>query len=83
VWPLSNAAEAEELLARHTDFQIPDEVINRMKAAGDQDNQRKEGLKISAEIIKEIKNMESVRGIHILSGGKETLVPELLTASGL
>lgn len=83
VWPLSNAAEAEELLARHTDFQIPDEIINRMKAAGDQDGQRKEGLKIAAEIIKEIKNMEGVRGIHILSGGKETLVPELLTASGL
>jgi len=83
VWPLSNAAEAEELLARHTDFQIPDEIVNRMKTAGDQDGQRKEGLKIAAEIIKEIKSMDGVRGIHILSGGKETSVPELLTASGL
>jgi len=83
VWPLSNVAEAEELLAKHTDFQIPDEIIKRLKGAGDQDGQCKEGLKIAAEIIKEIKNMEGVRGIHVLSGGKETLVPELLTASGL
>jgi len=83
VWPLYDAAEAEELLARHTDFQIPDEIVNRLKDAGDQDSQRKEGLKIAAEIITEIKDMEGVRGIHVLSGGKETLVPELLTASGL
>jgi methylenetetrahydrofolate reductase (NADPH) len=83
VLPLSDAAEAEELRKKHTDFAIPDEIISRIKAAGDQDSQRKEGLAISAEIIREIKNMDGVRGVHILSGGKETAVPELLAASGL
>ncbi|MEK7992954.1 MAG: methylenetetrahydrofolate reductase [Planctomycetota bacterium] len=83
VLPLNDAAEAEKLRETHTDFQIPDRIIGRMRAAGDQHAQQKEGLAIGAEIIREIKNMEGVRGVHILSGGKETAVPELLAASGL
>jgi methylenetetrahydrofolate reductase (NADPH) len=83
VLPLTDAAEAEALRERHTDFQIPDEIIGRIKAAGDSHAQRKEGLAIGAEIIREIKNMDGVRGVHVLSGGKETSVPGLLAASGL
>ncbi len=83
VLPLNDATEAQKLRESHTDFQIPDEIISRMKAAGDKGAQQKEGLVIGAEIIREIKNMEGVRGVHILSGGKETAVPELLAASGL
>lgn len=83
VLPLTDAAEAEALRERHTDFQIPDEIIGRIKAAGDSSTQRKEGLAIVTEIIREIKKMDGVRGVHILSGSKETMVPELLAASGL
>jgi methylenetetrahydrofolate reductase (NADPH) len=83
VLPLNNAAEAEELRSRHTDFYIPDDLVDRLKDAGDSDGQRKEGLLIAAETIKEIKTIDGVRGVHILSGGKETAVPELLSASGL
>lgn len=83
VMPLNDATEAEALREKHTDFHIPEEIINRMKKAGDLDAQRKEGVAIAAEIMKEIKKINGVRGVHILSGGKETTVPELLTASGL
>jgi methylenetetrahydrofolate reductase (NADPH) len=83
VLPLNDTAEAEELRERHTDFYIPDQIIKRLQGAGDPDGQRKEGLALAAEIIKEIKNMDGVRGVHILSGGKEATVPELLAASGL
>lgn len=83
VLPLADAAQAEKLRETHTDFQIPDQIISRMRAGGDQGAQQKEGLAIGAEIIREIKNMDGVRGVHILSGSKETSVPELLAASGL
>jgi methylenetetrahydrofolate reductase (NADPH) len=82
VLPLNDVAEAEGLRDGHTDFQIPDEIISRMQDAGDQDGQRKEGLAICAEIIREIRKIDGVRGVHILSGGKETSVPGLLAASG-
>jgi methylenetetrahydrofolate reductase (NADPH) len=83
ILPLDDAAEAEKLCETFTDYQIPDEIITRLKKAGNKDTQCKEGLKISLEIIQEIKNLSGLRGIHILSGGKEAILPELLSSSGL
>ena len=83
IMPLESAVEAERLRDTYTDLHIPDELIERLKAAGGKEAQKKEGLAISAETIKKVKDMNGVRGIHILSGGKEAVVPELLAVSGL
>jgi methylenetetrahydrofolate reductase (NADPH) len=83
IHPLEGVEEAEKLCETFTDYQIPDEIINRLKKAGDKKAQSKEGLKICVEIIKEIKKLTGLRGINILSGGKEEIVPELLSESGL
>jgi methylenetetrahydrofolate reductase (NADPH) len=83
VLPLSGAEEAEQLRTNHTEVRIPDAIIARLKAAGSADAQEKEGLKICAEIIGKLKGMKGVRGIHILSGGREKLVPKLRAAAGL
>jgi 5,10-methylenetetrahydrofolate reductase len=81
VLPLEKASEAEKLRDTLTDLSIPDEVIERLKAAGDEKAQKKEGLAICTEVIKKIRGMKGLRGIHILSGGKESIVPELMTAT--
>jgi methylenetetrahydrofolate reductase (NADPH) len=83
VLPLESAAEAEKLRDTYTDHYISDEVIKRLKAAGDSNAQKKEGLAICVETIKKLKEMDDLRGIHILSGGKEKAVPEILAAAGL
>ena len=83
IMPLESAVEAEKLRETYTDMYISDDLIERLKAAGDEKAQKKEGLAICTETIKKIKEMNGVRGIHILSGGKEAVVPELLAASGL
>jgi methylenetetrahydrofolate reductase (NADPH) len=80
VLPLQSAAHGQKLLETHTDFNIPAEVLNRIKAAGNEDAQKKEGSKIAAEIIKKLKAVPGLRGVHILSGGNEAVVPELLAA---
>jgi methylenetetrahydrofolate reductase (NADPH) len=80
VLPLKSAAQGQKLLDTHTDFNIPIDVLNRIKGAGSPEAQKKEGLKIAAEIIKRLKAMPGLRGVHILSGGNETIVPDLLTA---
>ena len=80
VLPLKSAAQGQKLLDTHTDFNIPIDVLNRIKAAGDPEAQKKEGLKIAVEIIKKLKAMPGLRGVHILSGGNEAIVPDLLTA---
>ena len=83
VLPLESAAEAQKLRETYTDHRIPDEVINRLKAVGQNGAQKKEGLAICVEIIKKLKGMAGLRGIHILSGGREGVVPEILSAAGL
>jgi methylenetetrahydrofolate reductase (NADPH) len=80
VMPLKGIAQAKELTEHHTDFNIPPVVIDRLKAAGDAAAQQKEGIKIAAEIMKQLKNLPGLKGIHILSGGWENVVPELLTS---
>ncbi len=83
VLPLASADEAEKLRDTYTDSCIPDEVIERLKTAGDDEAQKKEGLIICEEIIKKLKKMNDLRGIHILSGGKEAVVPQLFAAAEL
>jgi methylenetetrahydrofolate reductase (NADPH) len=83
VFPLNSAAEARKLRDTYAEFCIPDKVIERLKKAGDNGAQKKQGLAICVETIKQLKGLDGLRGIHILSGGKEALVPEILAASGL
>jgi len=81
VFPLESAAEAQKLRETHPDFYVPDEVTKKLPAAGN--GAGKIGRAMCVETIKKLKTMEGVRGIHILSGGKEAVVPELLAAAGL
>lgn len=80
VLPLRGAVEAEELTAAHTDFVIPGAIIDRLKAAGDAAAQQKEGIRIAAETINKLKALKGLKGVHILSGGNESCLPELLAA---
>ncbi len=81
VFPLESTAEAQELRRTHPDFVIPEAVMERLRTSGDGGG--KPGFTLCVETIKKLKIMEGVRGIHILSGGKEAVVPELLAIAGL
>jgi methylenetetrahydrofolate reductase (NADPH) len=83
VMPLAGADEAVKLKDTYTDFNIPPELIERIKAAGDPNAQKKEGLAVCAEIIGKIKSIKGLRGVHIFSGGNEAIVPEIIAAAGL
>jgi len=83
ILPLSSAAEAEKLREAHTELRISDALVSRLKAAGSPDAQEKEGLNVCAEIMGKLRNTKGVRGIHILSGGREKLVSRLRAAAGL
>lgn len=80
VMPLQSAEEAEKLRATFTDLSIPDNVIERLKKAPDP---TKEGIAMCAEIIEKIKSTDGIKGVHILSGGREAVVPELIKTAKL
>jgi methylenetetrahydrofolate reductase (NADPH) len=81
VLALDSAAEAEKLRNTYTDYSIPDSVIDRLKKAGDEAAQKKEGLNICVETIKKLKNMKGLRGIHIHCGCKGKVSPEIIAAA--
>jgi len=83
VMPLASTDEARRLRETFTDINIPDALIERIKAAGDLNAQKKEGLTIGAEIIKEVKNIKGLRGVHIFSGGNEAIIPEIMALAAI
>jgi len=82
VMPLKSAAQAKELCEIHTDFLIPEAIISRLVNAGDAGAQQKEGVKIAAEIIRQLQGLPGLRGIHLLTGGNEAAAVELLANVG-
>lgn len=83
VLPLDSADEAESLQNKYTEYRIPADIIERLKSAGDRQAQKREGLRICVETINKLKTINGLRGIHILSGGKEEMLPDILSASEL
>ena len=80
VWPLTGADEAKMLSQSYTDINIPAELIARLEKAGDAAAQKKEGLAICAGIIKQIKGLPGLRGIHIMSPVDIAAVPQVIAA---
>jgi len=58
---------------------IPDIFVERMQAAEDK---QKEGMSIALELIKKLKTVEGVSGIHIMAVGWEEIVPEIVEKAG-
>jgi methylenetetrahydrofolate reductase (NADPH) len=80
VLPLASADAASDLRRSRAYGPIPDDVVARMRAASDP---AKEGLAIAVDLARRLKSVAGVRGINILSGGHESVVPELIAAAGL
>ena len=80
ILPLTGAAEAKRLIDTHTEFNIPNQIIEQLASASSPEDQKKKGIAISTEMIRKLSRIKGLRGVHILSGGKESVVPELLTA---
>jgi methylenetetrahydrofolate reductase (NADPH) len=80
VLSLDSATEAERLRKTYNDYYIPDSVIDRLKKAGNEAAQKKEGVAICIETIKKLKNTKGLRGIHIHCGKGKTS-PEVISAA--
>jgi len=59
---------------------VPDEVMKRMEQAK---NVKEEGVKITLEVVEQVKQIPGVRGIHIMAVGWEDIVPEIVAKAGL
>ncbi len=74
------SARALKFMANIPGFSVPAELIRRMEGAADQ---KREGVKIATEIIREVRTIPGVRGVHIMAIMAEDLVPGIVEEAGL
>jgi methylenetetrahydrofolate reductase (NADPH) len=75
VLPLTSVEKARELQRSQTYGPIGEEVVARIGKAADSAS---EGVAIAAEMAFGLKDIAGVRGIHILSGGCESLAADVI-----
>jgi len=59
---------------------VPDELVERMENAQDP---KAEGVRICLELIEQIREIEGVRGIHIMAVAWEEIIPTIVEQAGL
>ncbi len=82
VTPLKSVGMARYMKEKVAGMEVPDEVINRMKAAG-KEKAKEEGLKICVEQIQRLRQIEGVHGIHLMAIEWEEVVHEIVERAGL
>jgi len=82
VTPVKSATMAEYMAAKVAGMDVPAAVIDRLKGV-EKKSQKKEGIKIAVETIQRLKEIEGVRGVHIMAIEWEDAVPEIVQLSHL
>ena len=82
VTPLKSVGMARYMKEKVAGMEVPDEIINRMKAAG-KEKAKEEGLKICVEQIQRLKTIPGVHGIHLMAIEWEEVVHEIIERAGL
>ena len=82
VGPLRSAKAAEWIRGNVPGVVIPDGVIRRLQGVA-KDRQREEGKRLCIEIIRQVREIEGVHGVHVMAYRQEELVAEIIEEAGL
>ncbi len=82
ITPMKNVGMARYMQKRVPGIDVPDAVVDRLKGVP-KEKQADEGINIAVEQIEELKEMEGIRGFHIMAIEWEEKVPEIVERSGL
>jgi len=80
VGPLRSAKAAEWMRTHVPGVHIPDEVVRRVAGAQDQ---AREGRRVCIDLIREIRAIKGVAGLHVMAYRQEEAVAEVITESGV
>ncbi|MBF0508073.1 MAG: methylenetetrahydrofolate reductase [Deltaproteobacteria bacterium] len=82
ITPIKSVGMAKYMAEKVAGMDVPPEIIARINGVPKK-NQRDEGLKICQETIQALKEIEGVRGIHIMAIEWEEAVPQIVKEAGL
>lgn len=80
VGPLASARSAEWMRTHVAGVHIPDAIIKRLKGAADQ---AQEGVEVCKDMIQQAREVEGVRGVHIMAYKQERRVAEIVEDTGV
>jgi methylenetetrahydrofolate reductase (NADPH) len=78
--PMKSAGMARYMRDYVAGLTVPDELVERMEKAEDA---KEEGVRIAVELIEELREIEGVRGVHIMAVAWESIVPVIVERAGL
>ncbi len=78
--PMKSAGMARYMRDYVAGLIVPDELVRRMENAKDP---KEEGVQIAVELIEQVREIEGVRGIHIMAVAWEEIVPVIVERAGL
>jgi methylenetetrahydrofolate reductase (NADPH) len=82
ITPMKNVGMAKYMKNRVPGMDVPDEIVKRMGSVP-KERQAEEGLKLAVEQIEELKEVEGLRGFHIMAIEWEEKVPQIVEQAGL
>ena len=82
VTPFKSAGMAKYMKNRVPGMDVPDEIVKRMSGVP-KEKQPEEGIDICVETIERLKEVEGVRGFHVMAIEWEEKVPEIVERGGL
>jgi methylenetetrahydrofolate reductase (NADPH) len=78
--PMKSAGMARYMRDYVAGLTVPDELVERMEKAEDA---KEEGVRIAVELIEQLRDIEGVRGVHIMAVAWESIVPVIVERAGL
>jgi 5,10-methylenetetrahydrofolate reductase len=72
--------KAAQMMSQVPGVVIPKHIFSRLESAADP---KEEGIQIALETIDQVKSLPGINGIHFMAIGWESIVPRLITESGI
>jgi len=76
--PFASAKSAKWMNENLFGVDVPDEIVKRLEGAKDQKNESK---KICIELIQTFRNIQGVKGVHLMGHKKEKVISEIIKES--
>jgi 5,10-methylenetetrahydrofolate reductase len=83
ITPLMSLAAARYMKTKVPNMDIPDRIIERLRNVRNKEEAAEEGIKITVETIDQLKQIEGVAGVHIMTLQREELVAKICSAASL
>jgi len=83
ITPVTSLAAARYMKTKIPNMDIPEIIIERLKKARNKEEAAEEGLKIAVGTINQLKQIEGVAGVHIMTLQREELIPKICSTAGL